>query len=128
MTMNGKSRNQSNLSPDSDYPRDKNAARASPLAGRFIPSKYLSPIDTQHLMTTDKFHDQFIRNKPGNKYTGRRDVIEVPSPTSTQSPITATFSASQRSDSQTSMGSNDHRYNEYSAPSGWYLALIILEN
>ena len=100
-----------------------NAARVSPLSGRFTPKKYSSPLDMSHLMSPEEFHQQRIRNKPGNAYTGGNGIVEepdhdqLPSP---ETPFTATSASNtQRSDTQTSFGSSTYHENDEQAPTGW---------
>lgn len=114
-----------------DHTRFHNAARASPLAGRYRPKKYTSPLDTQNLMSTKEFHKQYISKKPGNHYTGSADIVEVPqprevrspvSPISPETPVTATSAtATQRSETETSLGGDTYHENEEYAPVGWYV-------
>lgn len=76
-------------------------------------------------MSPEEFHQQFIRNKPGNRYTDNNDVVEEPehdAPQSPDTPITATsLTNTQRSETQTSFGSSigDHHENLEQAPTGW---------
>jgi hypothetical protein len=114
-----------------DYTRFRNAARASPLAGRYHPKKYTSPLDTQNLMSAKEFHKRYIGARPGNRYTDSVDIVEVPeprevhslvSPVSPETPVTATSAtATQRSETETSLGGDTYRENEEYAPNGWYL-------
>jgi hypothetical protein len=114
-----------------DYTRFRNAARVSPLAGRYHPKKYTSPLDTQNLMSTKEFHQKYIGKRPGNHYTDATDIIEVPeqkelrspaSPQTPETPLTATsVTATQRSETETSLGSDTYHENEEFAPTGWYV-------
>jgi hypothetical protein len=121
--MSEKTRLQINPTLHLKTPRGRNAARLSPLSGRYCPTKYSSPLDTQHLMTPDEFQNQYIRNKPGNRYTDKNDVVEIPQhgePPSPQTPITpSTETSTQRSETQTSLGSSTYHENEEHAPTGW---------
>jgi hypothetical protein len=133
--MNENLRSQDNPTMNTDSTRFRNAARVSPLSGRHIPTKYTSPLDTQHFLTPEEFHDQFIRNKPGNRYTDKHDVLEIPLRTnmaaskSSQSPVTpvtaTSTTATQRSETQTSVGSSTYHHNDEQAPTGWYYPTLI---
>jgi hypothetical protein len=100
-----------------------NAARVSPLSGRFTPKTYSSPLDMSHLMSPEEFHQQYIRNKPGNAYTDDNVIVEEPhhdQPLSPETPVTATSASNtQRSDTQTSFGSSTYQENDEQAPRGW---------
>ena len=126
--MSEKTRLQINPTAHLNPPRGRNAARVSPLSGRHCITKYSSPLDTQHLMTPDEFQNQYIRKKPGNRYTDKGDVVEVPEHGEANSPLTPTtpFTATstQRSETQTSLGSSTCNENEEHAPTGWYYSEI----
>jgi hypothetical protein len=100
-----------------------NAARVSPLSGRHVPTKYSSPLDTSHLMSPEEFHNRFIRNKPGNVYTGNKGIVEESEHDQLQSPetpvTTSSVSNSQRSETQTSLGSSTYHENVEEPPAGW---------
>jgi len=105
-------------------PRCRNAARVSPLSGRLVPTKYSSPADTQHLISAEEFQNRFIRSNPGNRYTDSDQVVEEPENAeviSPQTPSTAFtgISGTQRSETETSVGSSVHHDNEEHAPTGW---------
>ena len=121
--MSEKTRLQINPTAHLNPPRGRNAARASPLSGRYCPTKYSSPLDTQHLMTPKEFQSRYIRNKPGNRYTDTGEVVEIPKdgePISPQTPITpSTATSTQRSETQTSLGSSTYHENEEHAPTRW---------
>lgn len=105
----------------------KNAARASPLAGRHIAKKYTSPLDTKNLISPEEFQRQFIANKSRNFYGADSGIVEVPEPykkmrRSAESPVTPVTASSttQRSETQTSLGGDTyHENNDDYAPSGW---------
>jgi len=113
-----------------DYTRFKNAARVSPLAGRYRPKQYTSPLDTQNLMSTKEFHKRYIGTRPGNRYTDSVDIVEVPEPrevhsfvppVSPETPVTATSAtATQRSETETSLGGDTYHENEEYAPTGCF--------
>jgi hypothetical protein len=95
----GSSRNSENSTDGpSAHPRCRNAARASPLAGRPVLKKYASPLDTANLLTPQQFNEEFIKSKPTSRYNASTDVYEVrrsgpkvtipTSPTKTDSPTT----------------------------------------
>ena len=108
----------------------RHAARASPLSGRHIPNQYASPLDTKHLMTPAEFHSQFIQGKTGNRYTDDEDIVEIPEgvrgnslerTSSPSTPVTATsVTATQRSETATSLGGSTVIDNDEQAPTGWY--------
>jgi hypothetical protein len=113
----------------SSYPVYKNAARASPLAGRHTAKKYASPLDMKNLLTPEEFQRQFIENKSNKCYKADSGVIEVPEPVkkmrrSVESPVTPVTASSttQRSETQTSLGGDTYHENnnDDDAPSGWY--------
>ena len=105
--------------------RYRNAARASPLTGRHVPTKYTSPNDTNRLITKEEFMNRFIRDKAGNRYTDSDDIIEQPSPTSLISPTTpssiapTSASTTQRTETATSYGSDTSQDKVEHAPTGW---------
>src|SRR5256714_4622440 len=104
----------------------KNAARASPLAGRHVAKKYTSPLDTKNLITPEEFQRQYIKRKSRNCYQDS-GIVEVPEPhkkmrRSVESPVTPVTASSttQRSETQTSLGGDTyHEDNDDYAPSGW---------
>lgn len=79
-------------------------------------------------MSPEEFHNRFIRNKPGNGYTDNNDFVEEPDhdqPQSPDTPVTATSASNtQRSETQTSLGSSTYHENEQ-APTGWYCASFL---
>jgi hypothetical protein len=110
-----------------ESPQCHNAARMSTLSGRHVPMKYTTPLDTKNLMGRDEFEKMYIRNHPGNRFTDDREIVEIPesanhrSPVSPNTPTTATSSATQRSDTVTTVGSNTtyQENDEEHAPTGW---------
>ena len=107
--------------------KSTNAARVSPLSGRYHPKKYTSPLDTKNLLTPEEFHRQFVKNNSKNPYTEHKSINEVPGPVkrmrqSVESPVTPVTASStaQRSDTQTSLGGDTYIENDDYAPSGWY--------
>jgi hypothetical protein len=95
----GSSRSSENSTNESSvHPRCRNAARASPLAGRPVLKKYATPLDTASLMTPQQFSEEFIKSKPTSRYNASPEVYEVrrpgpkvsipTSPTKTYSPRT----------------------------------------
>jgi hypothetical protein len=115
-----------------DYTQFWNAARASPLAGRFTPKKYPSGGDEGKLMSAAEFHAKYIHNRPGNIYTDSGDNIEVPSPTTTatlaspislHSPVSPVSDAStKRHGTESSLGGSTFRDDDVTTTS-WYLYL-----
>jgi len=121
--MSAKQQTPNNPKVEGRDPRIRNEARSAVLSGRHILKNYTSPLDTQHLMSKEEFRNKFIRNKPGNLYTGSQDVVEVreeacvPSPISPITPASQTTAVStQRSVTATSRTS----YDDEPAPTGWY--------
>ena len=121
--MGEKSKPQSNSKLSPEYARFRNAARASPLSGRHVPMHYTTPLDTQNLITAEEFQRQFIRNKPGNRYTDTDDVVEAPKDARSESPstpVTATSgTATQRSETETSLEGSTILDTDDHAPTGW---------
>src|ERR1700738_3071347 len=125
--MNEGSSDHSNGKAGSGYSRYRNGARRAPLAVRSHPLKYTSPLDTKNLMTADQFRQSKMRNS-SNRYI-HDDATEIPTPTSTSSPQTAT-STTGRSETilsgttartSTSISRGTNREIEDFAPHGWYV-------
>ena len=122
--MSDKTRLQINPTDHLNPRLGRNASRVSPISGRHRPTKYSSPLDTQHLMTPDEFQIQYIRNKTGNRYTDNGDVVEIlehgeANPLLTPTTL-FTVVCTQRSETQTSLGCSTHKENGEHAPTGWY--------
>lgn len=115
-------------SPDESASRSRprNAARAPYLAGHPVLKKYTSPLDTAHLMTTQQFNNQFIKDHPGSRYNASSEVYEVQrpiskiavpaSPTTTLSPTTPVPPSATES---TMSGRTLHDNNGDVAPALW---------
>jgi hypothetical protein len=58
-------------------PRFRNQARVAVISGRHAPTKYITRIDTQHLMKKTEFFKRFIKNKPRNLYTNDNSITEI---------------------------------------------------
>lgn len=115
-----------------DYKQYRNAARASPLSGHFVPKTFTEGSDDNDLIPVKEFHKRYIHRQPGNIYTDSGDIEEVPSPTATSptaiSPISAHTPLSPRKSSSTwrrtgtesSLGGSTVREEEEVATSSWY--------
>jgi hypothetical protein len=114
-----------------DYTQYRNAARAAPMSGRFMPRRYSSNQDTKHMLSTAQFYEKHIHNQPGNPYTDSGDMVEVGaqgaapapvSPQSPQTPVTAISETSQRSETQSSLGGSTIREDHDDHTSSlWYI-------